>query len=216
MPRSRRGPDPMPALLQAEGIGFSYGAEPLFDGLNVAFDPGVALVVGGDGRGKSTLMAILAGVLPAQRGDCVACGLRLSNDPVGYRAKVLHAGEDADALEACTVREWLARRAAAAPAFDLALQDALFDGLQLEAHAEKTGEMLSTGTRRKVWITAALAAGAPVTLLDDPFAALDFRSAGVLSQALRRLGEQSDRLLLLACHAPVETLAGAPVLDLGD
>jgi ABC-type multidrug transport system ATPase subunit len=216
MPRSRRGPDLMPALLQVEGLGFSYGAEPLFDPMDFAFGPGVALVVGGDGRGKSTLMAILAGVLPAQHGDCMTLGVRLSTDPVGYRANVRRAEEDADALEACTVREWLARRADGAPDFDVALQDALVEGLQLTPHLEKTGVMLSTGTRRKALIAAALAAGAPVTLLDDPFAALDFRSVGVLTQALARLGERHDRLLLLACHAPVEALDGAPVLDLGD
>jgi hypothetical protein len=43
----------------------------------------------------------------------------------------------------------------------------LIDGLALE-HLFKQIQMLSSGTRRKVWIAAAFASGAALTLLDDP------------------------------------------------
>ena len=64
--------------LRAERIRFGFGGAPLFDGLDAEFGPGVGLVVGGDGRGKTTLLRILAGDLPPASGDCVACGVRLS------------------------------------------------------------------------------------------------------------------------------------------
>lgn len=208
--------------LRAEGIGFAYGEIRLFDRLDLDLGPGLATVVGGDGRGKSTLLAILAGARSPGRGDCVACGVRLSEDPAGYRAHVLRAGDHEDTLDATPVSAWFAARALGSPGtdassrFDPALQDALIDGLELAPHLHKTGAMLSTGTRRKVVITAALAACAPVTLIDDPFAALDRVSSNFLAEALLRLGALRDRVLVVAGHAPVGGVAVAPTLDLGD
>ena len=216
MPRSRPVPEPMRPSLRAEALGFAHEDTRLFRGLELDLEPGLAVIVGGDGRGKTTLLSLLAGVLAPQSGDCIACGVRWSQDPMGYRARVLRAGDEAEALEVLAVADWLAQAARARSGFDAGLQDALLEGLQLGPHLHKTGEMLSTGTRRKVLITAALAAGAPVTLLDDPFAALDVGSAKCLTETLRGLGDRRDRVLLVACHAPVAGLAAAPVLDLGD
>ena len=202
--------------LRVEGLGFGHDDLPLFEGLTLDLGPGLSVVIGGDGRGKTTLIALLAGALMPQSGECTACGVRLSQDPMGYRAQVLRAGDHADDLASLAAGEWLAGVARAHVAFDVALRDTLIEGLQLAPHLHKTGEMLSTGTRRKVQITAALAASAPITLIDDPFAALDFGSTRCLTEVLRSLGERRDRVLLLACHAPVAGLVDPPVLDLGD
>lgn len=202
--------------LRVEGLGFGHGELRLFHGLTLDFAPGLSVVIGGDGRGKSTLIALLAGALMPHAGECIACGVRLSRDPTDYRAKVVRAADQADDLASLPVGDWLAVVARTRPGFDSALQDALIAGLQLGPHLHKTDEMLSTGTRRKVQLTAALAAGAPVTLLDDPFAALDAGSIRFLTEALRGLGEPRDRVLVLACHAPVAGLTDPPVLDLGD
>jgi hypothetical protein len=80
--------------------------------------------------------------------------------------------------------------------FDQAALLQLIDGLALEPHLFKQIQMLSSGTRRKVWITAAFASGAALTLLDDPLAALDKSSAlFVLSQmaALAQDGQRTFR-----------------------
>jgi ABC-type cobalamin/Fe3+-siderophores transport system ATPase subunit len=61
--------------------------------------------------------------------------------------------------------------------FDQTVLLQLIDGLALEPHLFKQIQMLSSGTRRKVWIAAAFASGAALTLLDDPLAALDKSSA---------------------------------------
>lgn len=216
MPRSRPDPDAMRPSLCMEGLGFGHGDLRLFDGLTLDFPPGLSVVIGGDGRGKTTLIALLAGALMPQAGECIAGGIRLSQDPTGYRAQVVRAADQTDGLASLPAGDWLAVVARTRPGFDAGLQDTLIEGLQLGPHLHKTDEMLSTGTRRKVQITAALAAGAPVTLLDDPFAALDAGSTRFLTEALRRLGARRERVLVLACHAPVAGLADPPVLDLGD
>ena len=201
--------------LRAERIRFGFGGAMLFDGLDAEFGPGLGLVVGGDGRGKTTLLRILAGNLPPASGDCVACGVRLSADPEGYRACVLPVGSGEEALAGRDVRGWFDDLARRGPGFDAALRDELVDGLQLGSHLGKTGEMLSTGTRRKVLLAGAIASRAPVTLIDDPFGALDFRSASYLADLLRACARSAARTWIVACHAPIPGVSASSILDLG-
>ena len=66
---------------------------------------------------------------------------------------------------------------------------------------------LSTGGRRKTWLTAALASGAPLTLMDEIFAALDTASIRYLSAALAQVAH-APRRWLLAAHW--DELPGVP------
>lgn len=61
---------------------------------------------------------------------------------------------------------------------------ALIEGFGLAPHLNKSMYMLSTGTRRKVFLMAALLAPHPLVLLDEPSAALDLSSIRTLHYAL--------------------------------
>jgi energy-coupling factor transporter ATP-binding protein EcfA2 len=70
------------------------------------------------------------------------------------------------------------------PQFDHALLPALTEGLSLTPHLEKKLFMLSTGSKRKVYLAAAFAARATLTLLDDPYASLDRASINFVAATL--------------------------------
>jgi ABC-type multidrug transport system ATPase subunit len=83
------------------------------------------------------------------------------------------------------------------------LQD-LAEALDMTQHHAKRLEMLSTGSRRKVMVIAALASGATVTLLDQPFAALDLKSIRAIQDFLNEAAEQPGRAWIMADYeAPV-------------
>jgi energy-coupling factor transporter ATP-binding protein EcfA2 len=84
------------------------------------------------------------------------------------------------------------------PRWDLTLQEDLVQALGLEPHLGKKLLMLSTGSRRKVALVALLASGATVTCLDQPFAALDAVSAGVLRDYLADAAEHTTRTWVVA------------------
>jgi energy-coupling factor transporter ATP-binding protein EcfA2 len=68
--------------------------------------------------------------------------------------------------------------------------------------------MLSTGSKRKVWLAAAFASGAAVTLLDEPFAALDKASINLVLELLQDAAIHATRAWVVADY---EAPRGVPL-----
>ena len=94
------------------------------------------------------------------------------------------------------------------------MQDELAQALDLHAHRHNRLNMLSTGRRRKVMVIAALASGATVTLLDQPFGGLDLASIRVIKDFLREAAEHTHRAWLVADYQAPRDIPLASVLDL--
>jgi ABC-type multidrug transport system ATPase subunit len=195
---------------------FSYGEQLLFSQFSAHIAAGVTLIQGGDGRGKSTLLRLLAGALPATSGSLERQGLRLSEVPEAYKAGVFWLDSRTEAFDALSPRAYFASLPAQFDQFDAALLAALVEGLGLAEHQDKSLYMLSTGSKRKVWIAAAIASGAAVLLLDDPFAALDPPSIRFITQLLQAAATQTQRAWVISGFAAPPGVVLAQVIDLGD
>lgn len=147
--------------------------------------PGLVAVTGDEGAGKTRLLRQLAGDPPPQPGHA-RCDDALWLD-------LSLPGQD-DLLPA-DVWEALRRRC---PRWDALLQEDLAEALGLGPHLQKKLFMLSTGSRRKVALVGLLASGAAVTCLDQPFAALDAGSAGVLRDFLAEAAGHATRTWVVA------------------
>jgi len=97
---------------------------------------------------------------------------------------------------------------------DRALAD-LIDVLSLSEHEHKPLYMLSAGSKRKVWLAAAFASGAAVTLLDEPFAALDMASINIVIERLAESARLSTRTWVLADYEAPRGVPLAVTIDLG-
>jgi len=201
--------------LQVEGLACRVGGLVLFDGWSCQVGPGVTLVQGGEGRGKSTLLRLLAGSQQADAGWLQIGSRRLDADPPAYRSQVFQADLRTDAFDQITPLAYLATVQARYRGFDASQVAALVEGLSLTEHQHKPMYMLSTGSRRKVWFAAAAACGAPLTLVDEPFAALDKRSMVFVCEVLRAATRRSDRIWILADYEPPPDVPLAGTIDLG-
>lgn len=164
--------------------------------------PGLNFVRGGEGRGKSRLLARLAAQAAAEgRSVWLEQPAEAQHDQVVARA-------------------WLAQRQGAG--WNAAVQAVLVEAFALAEHLDKPLYMLSAGSRRKLGLVGAAACGASLTLLETPYAALDGRSARVLTELLAEAAEAaqgSERAWVLADYELPAGLSGAPLaatLDLGD
>ena len=207
---------PPEPVLRAEDLAYAIGQRALFTGLSLQVPPGVTLVRGGDGRGKTSLLALLAGAIPAQRGTLKLRGTNLALQPEAYRTQVFLTQPASTKLDAISPNAWFDALAARYPGFDRDALDELADGLALRPHRDKAGYMLSAGTRRKVWLAGALASGATLTLLDEPFAALDKASIGFLLDILQEAAASTARAWVLADYQAPPGVPLAAVIDLGD
>lgn len=204
-------------ILQAEGLSFSHShpvATPLFDQLSLLLLPGVTWVGGDEGSGKTTLLQLLAGALPTS-GRLQIHGVSLAGNRAAYQRQVAWLDPRDTALDQQTARQIFAAQPRRHPDFDLAALQIHIEGLSLAPHLDKALFMMSTGTRRKVLLAAVMAAQAPVTLLDQPFMALDRPSIDYLLQVLAEAARNPRRAWVVADYAAPGDVTLAGLIKLG-
>src|SRR5450830_1261947 len=204
------------SLLHATDLSFAYPERVLFKQLSLQLGAGVTIIRGGDGCGKTSLIRLLAGELPAQSGLLAINGVRLEQDATRYRQQVHYVDPRTQAFDQMTVPQYLASVQAQFAGFDATLVPGLLEGLSLLPHAEKKLFMLSTGSKRKVYLAGAFAAGAFVNLLDDPFASLDKNSINFVSAVLSTANQEARQVWVMSAYESPEDIAGTQLIDLGD
>ncbi|HUO70362.1 MAG TPA: thiol reductant ABC exporter subunit CydD [Solirubrobacteraceae bacterium] len=207
----RSAPSPARASVRLERVSFSYPARPglVLDGLSLELPPGEAVaLVGESGAGKSTVAALLLGMLQPTSGRISVGGIDLRScqidawrqliawvpqQPTLFRgtvaANIRLGNPDADDDSVCAA----AARAGA---------DEFIGGLP-DGYATVIGDggrSLSPGERRRIGLARAFVRNAPLVILDEPTADLDPRSVELVAAAVRRLAP--GRTMLLIAHRP--------------
>ena len=202
-------------ILELRGVSVAYpGQPPIAADWSVAIGAGVSLLHGDTGTGKSTLLRVMAGEQNANAGHLTLAGTRLADDPGAYRQCLFFGDPATDAYEQISARACTAALSAGDANFDEPAWRELTEGFALAPHLDKPMYMLSTGSKRKVWLAAALASGRALTLLDEPAGALDAASIRCLLRALARLAGRSDRAIVVATADRLEAVALAATIEL--
>lgn len=171
--------------------------------LNAAWSAGLHWICGDEGCGKTSLLRLLAGDLPAQSGRVQA--------PPGGVFWVNLKGKEHDPT---TVQGCWQQLQASYPHWQVELQQELEAALDMAQHRHKPLYMLSTGSRQKVMLVAALASGATVTLLDQPFVSLDQLSIRVVKDFLSEASQHPSRAWIVADYEVPHELTVTSVLHL--
>lgn len=190
------------ALLQVRGLSFSYPGRHVFTGFDADFGPGLTWVRGSNGSGKSTLFRLLAGALQPLTGTLRVAGIDAAGRPLDYRREVFWCGPGAIAFEHLRPPEYFAFLRGLYPRFDAAALDRHLQAFGLAPFLRNRLGELSTGTQRKVWLSAALAVNTRAVLLDEPLNALDAASLQHLLGALVQAAGSPLQAFVLASHEP--------------
>jgi ATP-binding cassette subfamily C protein len=187
--------------VELRGVTFAYGphAEPVFQGLDVTVPAGGHLtVVGPSGIGKSTLTALVAGLLVPDRGEVLLCG-----EPVhrGTHRRVL-VPQEAYVFSG-SLRDNLTYLCPDPPPDAAVLASARAVGayellLRLggpDAAVVPSG--LSAGERQLIALARAHLAPVPVVLLDEATCHLD---PAAEARAERAFAERPDTTLVVVAH----------------
>jgi ABC-type multidrug transport system ATPase subunit len=199
------------AVLQVQNLSFSYPGRHVFTGFSAEFLPGLTWVRGSNGSGKSTLLKLLCGALPALDGRIAVRGLDLATAPIEFRREVYWCGPAAMAFDHLQPAEYFAFMASLYPLFDSAAALQAADELGLGPFMSRRLREMSTGSQRKVWLCAALAANTAVVLLDEPLNALDQASLRTVRAHLARCAASGTTAWVVVSHevlgAAAESLA---------
>lgn len=171
-------------------------AGPVLDGLSLDLTPGHVVALCGAARsGRSTALALLAGLLSPQQGEVTVDGPRTDTHEARGRVGLLLQNAD-EALFGLTVREdvmFAPLQLALSPeeADALANQALRAVYLEPEAFALRSPFSLSGGQRRRAAIAGVMAMNPTYLLLDEPFVGLDPQGRGEIIEVIRGIATQS-------------------------
>lgn len=156
----------MPPILNAQGLGKAYGANPLFQNVSFTISDGERIgLIGPNGSGKSTLLCILAGRIHPDAGDVTT----RRNSRLSY---VAQESQFESGLSVRRVAE-VAMARAAVPDSDRGTLLAQTLGRAGFVDLDASADSLSGGWRKRLAIVEGLVQRPDVLLLDEPTNHLD-------------------------------------------
>ena len=206
---------PSPPLVRLDNVDVTLAGATILRGIDWRLEPGSCWgVVGANGSGKSTFLALVAGQLwpaPHRGSRRYDFGRGAELDAVAARRVIALVGHELqdrfarlgwnyrveDVVLSGLTRTDIPRRGASAAARDRA--GALLRELGLDYLAERRFLELSRGEQRRVLIARALAFQPRVLLLDEPASGLDARARFQLSTLLTRAAQTTT--VVCSAHA---------------
>ena len=194
--------------LSLRGVGKSFGPLEALSSVDLEVAPGeIVTLLGPSGCGKTTLLRIIGGLEPATTGTVLVAGA----DPAEARThKRIAVVPQVPALLPWRTVEANARllldvnrgrNPTGAPDARELLRDVGL-GEFLGAYPRE----LSGGMQQRVALVRAFALGAPILLLDEPFAALDEITRAEMRHLLARLCERIDTTVVFVTHSLAESV----------
>jgi heme exporter protein A len=192
----------MIASLTADKLACTRGSRRLFEGLSFKLAAGQVMALeGANGSGKTSLLRLIAGFLPATAG------------------RVFLTADDRDIVEDEERRRrvgWLGHHDALKSSLSVAEQltffgklyeqradqVALLEEVGLTRQAELPCRYLSAGQRRRLALARLLLSARPLWLLDEPFAALDPVGKSLVARLISLHCAQGG-IVIAATHEPL-------------
>lgn len=198
----------MPAFLELSQLGKTYPtpsgpAEIVRDfTLNVAEGEFVC-IAGHSGCGKSTVLSIVMGLIPATAGGVV----------IGGREVVGPGTDRGVVFQSATLLPWMSVRDNVRLALDQVRRggrpadaEPYLDAVGLRGQGERYPRELSAGMQQRVGIARAFALEPRLLLLDEPFSLLDALTRMELQDELMELWEAKRKTVVMVTHDVDEAL----------
>ncbi|MER5626496.1 ATP-binding cassette domain-containing protein [Streptosporangium sp. NPDC002544] len=188
------------AAIHARGLGKSFGATRVLNGVELTVPTGSLLaLLGPNGSGKTTTVRILTTLLAADSGTATVGGHDVAREGVAVRRSIGLTAQQATVDDLLTGREnlelfaglhHLGRREARRRAAEL------LERFDLGAAANRRVSTYSGGMRRRLDLAASMVAVPRILFLDEPTTGLDPRSRAELWSVIRELLASGTTILL--------------------
>jgi putative ABC transport system ATP-binding protein len=194
-------------MISSHQLAFQYAGGPKlrFDDVTVP-QGGLLLLRGASGSGKSTWLALAAGLLAATDGDITVAGQsvrtlgKVAGDAwraktIGFLPQKLHLSAALTVHGNLAMAQW----AAGQPPDESRILQAL-TALDVQALAHRKPAQLSGGQAQRVALARAVLLKPQVILADEPTASLDDDAAGASLALLHATAQRLRATLVIATH----------------
>jgi NitT/TauT family transport system ATP-binding protein len=182
------------------GLSKAFAGAPLYTNFNLDLPRGqIVSIFGPNGCGKSTLMNMIAGLVPLDAGEILFDGKTLKDTKIGY---VFQNYRDA-LFPWITARDNIAyplRRSKLPEAQVQARVDELVKLFEIRFDLARYPYELSGGQMQTVCIMRALATKPEVMFLDEPFSALDFEMTLFIREKLQEAHIATGTTMVIVSH----------------
>lgn len=186
--------------LRVDALDFRFDTRLIFTGFSLSLDAGITWLRAPNGKGKTTLLRLVAGSLTPQAGAISLDGIDSAREPLAYRLAGFFCGGDVPDLPWLTVKEFLDIHMDLYPAADSALVDAQLAAFDIREVLAQRLATLSLGQHKKVQLALALSLPVRMLLVDEPFNGLDAAAAAYLREQLAVRAARKDCVIVLTSH----------------
>ncbi len=193
-------------MIELNQLSIRSGAFAL-SGVNLSIPEGAyAVLMGGTGQGKTTILEAICGLRPVTSGRVVLCGVDVTRHKPADRG-VGYVPQDLGLFPMMTVRGHLefALKVRRAPAAAIRMRvDELAGVLGIAPLLDRHVKHLSGGEAQRVALGRALSFRPKILVLDEPFNALDEATRDRLCELLRSIQRHSGLTTLHVTHSRSE------------
>ncbi|AXG73225.1 ATP-binding cassette domain-containing protein [Flavobacterium arcticum] len=194
-------------MISTRNIQFSYGKETVFNFPDIIAQSGnTLLITGGSGKGKTTLLHLLGGLLKPQSGEILIEETNIATlsdkkldhfrgKNIGLVLQQAYFVESLSVEENVVLASWLAT---GKQATEKARQ--ILEQLRLKDQMHKLPSQLSIGQQQRVSIARALINEPKLLLADEPTSSLDDENAFLVADMLSSLAKQYGTALVIVTH----------------
>ncbi|WP_395704291.1 ABC transporter ATP-binding protein [Aquabacterium sp.] len=182
------------------GLSKSFAGVPLYTNFNLDLPRGkIVSIFGPNGCGKSTLMNMIAGLVPLDAGEILFDGKSLKDTQIGY---VFQNYRDAlfPWISAWENIAYPLKRRGLKPAEVKRRVDELVALFEIRFDLQRYPYELSGGQMQTVCIMRSLATRPEVLFLDEPFSALDFEMTLFIRAKLQEAQLATNTTMVIVSH----------------